>query len=154
MGKPGKRGREGPRAPATLEQEFEAVMNDNAMANAPPAAKLIMASQLWDAMPDNSALPDFFAKVWGERVQQLGEDLEGFGWHPVELHQLVAEDHHRADRGVEAHALDVLGDLADRLMEKPCERARGHGFEARGGGATTCARLERGSSSDAHIRRL
>ena len=23
--------------------------------------------------------PDFFAKVWGERVQQLGEDLEGFG---------------------------------------------------------------------------
>ena len=39
--------------------------------------------------------------------------------HAVEV---VRQDHHRGDRGVEAQAFDVLGDLFDRAVELALER--------------------------------
>ncbi len=60
--------------------------------------------------------PHFFGDVRGKRVQQLDERFARFAVALVHLHHFVVEDHQLADRGVEAHVLDVARDLDDGLV--------------------------------------
>jgi len=60
--------------------------------------------------------PHFFGDVRGKRVQQLDERFARFAVALVHLHHFVVEDHQLADRGVEAHVLDIARDLDDGLV--------------------------------------
>ena len=60
--------------------------------------------------------PHFFGDVRGKRVQQLHERFARFAVALVHLHHFVVEDHQLANRGVEAHVLDVARDLDDGLV--------------------------------------
>ena len=60
--------------------------------------------------------PHFFGDVRGKRVQQLDERFARFAVALVHLHHFVVEDHQLANRGVEAHVLDVARDLDNGLV--------------------------------------
>ena len=68
--------------------------------------------------------PHFFGDVRGKRVQQLDEGFARFAVALVHLHHFVVEDHQLANRGVEAHVLDVACHLDDglvhHLIKSPC----------------------------------
>ena len=60
--------------------------------------------------------PHFFGDMRGERVQQLHEGFARFAVALVHLHHFVVEDHQLANRGIEAHVLNVARDLDDALV--------------------------------------
>ena len=49
-------------------------------------------------------------------MQELHEGFAGFAVALAHLHHFVVEDHQLANRGVEAHVLDVARDLDDGLV--------------------------------------
>ncbi|MNS52788.1 hypothetical protein D3C72_855150 [compost metagenome] len=65
--------------------------------------------------------PELLGHVRREGREQQNEGLEALTRELVRLVGLVDEDHHLADGGVEAQALDVVGDLLDGLVQRAGE---------------------------------
>ena len=62
--------------------------------------------------------PELFRQVRGKGSQESEEGLGGFGGIGFRLLQMVDQDHHLRDRGVEAQTFDVLRYLLDRFMKE------------------------------------
>ena len=64
------------------------------------------------------ALPQLLAEVRRERATRAARARSRLRAAAATLAEVVRQDHHRADRGVEPHGLDVLRDLLDRLVDE------------------------------------
>ena len=60
--------------------------------------------------------PHFFGDMRDKWVQEFLQRFTRFTATLVHLHHFVVEDHQLANRGVEAHVLDVARDLDDGLV--------------------------------------